>query len=150
MNNLVTTLSRISFNRHLGYLIIRIALGAIFLTHGFHKVETIDQTMAMFSHMGFYPWVGAFIGWLEVIGGLMLVLGVATRVIGVVLGIEMAVAVFTTGFGRGFGGVEFEVLLSAVALGVALMGSGRYSVFPLECEDCGAVVCDDDTCVIAS
>jgi putative oxidoreductase len=87
--------------------------------------------------------VGIFIAWLEVIGGLCLILGIATRFFGVVFAIEMLVAIFLTGVGRGYQSHEMELFLVLVSLGIALAGSGRYSLWKMECNECGGMLCDE-------
>ena len=105
-------------------------MGILFFTHGLMKVQTLSNTTAMFAHFGFYPWVGFLIAWLEVIGGLALILGIATRIFGLLFGIEMFVAaVFVVGFGRG---INTEFVLMLIMFGIMLAGSGNYSVFKME------------------
>ena len=142
----VNGVSRIFYQRSLGLLILRVSTGLIFFLHGWMKVNNLAQTVAMFGHMGFPGWVAYFIAWLEVLGGLALVLGVLTRFFGAVFTIEMLVATFVVGFGRGLG---LEFYLAMVSLAIALTGSGAFSVFPMECDNCGAVLCDGEVCVPA-
>lgn len=146
MITVINRASRFFYNRALGLLLIRVAIGALFLTHGWMKVMSIPMVMVMFTHFGFAPWVAYFIAWLEVIGGLALILGVATRVFAILFGIEMLVATLLIGFGRGLG-VEF--ILALVSFGLALTGSGAYSIFKMECDNCGGMVCDGNVCVVA-
>ncbi|HUY62505.1 MAG TPA: DoxX family protein [Candidatus Paceibacterota bacterium] len=141
----INALSRFFYERALGLLVLRVATGLIFFLHGWAKVNDMMQTVGMFSHMGFPVWVAYFIGWLETIGGLALILGIATRFFGVVFGIEMLVATFVVGFGRGLG---IEFYLAAVSFAIALMGSGRFSVFSMECERCGGMLCDGESCAV--
>ncbi|HVW82593.1 MAG TPA: DoxX family protein [Candidatus Paceibacterota bacterium] len=135
----MNSLARFFYQRDLGLLLLRVSTGLIFLLHGWMKVNDLAMTAGMFAHMGFPLWVGYFIAWLEVIGGLALILGVATRFFGVVFGIEMLVATFIVGFSRGLG---LEFYLAAVSFAIALAGSGRFSIYPLECRACGALVCE--------
>ncbi len=150
MRMLINSTSRFFYNRSLGILLIRVMAGLIFLSHGWMKVETISHVVVMFAGLGFWPWVGYVIAWLEVVGGLALILGVATRVFGVLFGIEMLVAAFLVSAPRGFNAMGFELLLAAVSFGTALMGSGRYSVFKMECSTCGGMLCNGSTgvCVV--
>ena len=144
MITVINQTSRYFYRRDLGLLLIRLALGLLFFTHGLMKVQELSQVAAMFAHLGFFPWVGFFIAWLELIGGLALILGVATRLFAVVFGIEMLVAAIIVGFSRGIG---LELILSIVSFGLALLGSGRYSVFKMECANCGGMLCDGNSCV---
>jgi putative oxidoreductase len=124
--------SRALYDPSLGIFLIRLMLGLIFLTHGWAKVVALSQTMEFFAHLGIWPVVGVFIGWLEVVGGLALIIGVATRFFGLLFGIEMIVAALLVGAARGFMGMEVELLLAACSLGIVFIGSGKYSVYKME------------------
>ena len=146
MISMINRATRFVLNRSLGLLLIRLALGILFFTHGLMKVQALSQVSAMFVHFGFFPWVGFFIAWLEVIGGLALILGIATRLFAFLFGIEMLVATFLIGFSRGIG---IELILALVSIGLMFAGSGRYSVYKMECNNCGALLCDaEGTCVV--
>jgi uncharacterized membrane protein YphA (DoxX/SURF4 family) len=126
MNSLEATITRVFHNHSFGVFLIRVALGLLFFTHGLMKVQQLSMAEAMFVHFGFFPWVGFFIAWLEVIGGLALVLGIATRFFGLVFGIEMLVATFLIGFAQG---ISIELLLCLVSFSLMFIGSGRLSVY---------------------
>ncbi|KND49368.1 MAG: hypothetical protein AB203_03155 [Parcubacteria bacterium C7867-008] len=132
MKTLIHRTSRRFYDPSLGIFFIRLMVGLIFLTHGWHKVVALSQTMAMFSNLGMWPVVGVFIGWLEVVGGLALITGIATRFFGIVFAIEMVAAALLVGAARGFSGMEFELLLAACSLGIVFIGSGKYSVYKME------------------
>ncbi|MBA3789390.1 DoxX family protein [Patescibacteria group bacterium] len=142
MITVINRASRFFYNRSFGLLLIRVAIGVLFFTHGLSKVQSLSMVSAMFVHFGFFPWIGFLIAWLEVIGGLALILGVATRVFAVLFGIEMLVATLLIGFSRGLG-IEFTLML--VSFGLALTGSGRFSIFKMECNECGGLLCDGRT-----
>lgn len=125
MKKHIESMSKFWFRPALALTIVRIATGYVFLVHGLAKVSNIAGVIGMMAHFGLPGWIGVFIAWLEVIGGIALILGVATRAFGVALGIEMLVAILLTGFGRGFGPHEFEMVLGINALALALAGSGR-------------------------
>jgi putative oxidoreductase len=132
MKLLIHRASRRFYHPSLGIFLIRLFTGLIFLTHGWSKVVGLSMTMEMFSHLGMWPVIGIFIAWLEVIGGLALILGIATRFFGLLFAVEMVVAAIIVGAARGFAGMEFELLLAACSLGVVLIGSGTYSVYKME------------------
>ena len=142
----VNKMSRFWYQPSLGLLLIRVAVGAVFLAHGWMKIGNVGMVTGMLTHMGVVAptFFGPFISWLEVIGGLMLIFGILTRVAGVALGIEMVFAVFLTGIGSGFGPHEMEILLMAGSFGIALMGSGRYALYKMECDNCAGMLCKSD------
>jgi len=149
---MLNRISRVSYNRSLGLLLVRVFTGAVFVSHGWQKIENLQGVTGMMAHLGVVAPVviGPFIAYIEVIGGLMLILGIATRVAGVVLGIEMLAAVFLTGVGRGFGAHEFELLLMATSFGIVLIGSGRFSLYRMECKNCGGLTCKGGGLCIAN
>ncbi|MDE2213245.1 MAG: DoxX family protein [Patescibacteria group bacterium] len=135
-------LSRACYDKGLGLLLIRVIAGLIFTVHGWEKWQNIDSTIRLMAllNLGGAP-TAYFIASLELLGGIALILGVFTRVFGVLFGIEMAVAAIIAGAPRGFGGYEFEMLLSAVSFGLALAGSGKFSLLKMECAHCGGILC---------
>jgi putative oxidoreductase len=68
----------------------------------------------------------------ELTGGAALILGALTRIVTLLLPIEMLVAMFVVHIDNGFfamnNGFELVLLLGGVALGLFLTGPGRYSV----------------------
>jgi putative oxidoreductase len=79
----------------LGLLLLRVALGVIFIYHGYPKLfgHTRDA-MQSFTHMGFPGYFVYIAGVIEFFGGCMLVAGLFTRVAGLLLAIEMAVGLW--------------------------------------------------------
>ena len=96
----------------------------------------------MFVGFGLPAATGAFIAWLEVLGGLALVLGIFTRVFGLIFGVQMVVAFFLTGgLATGYKPHELEIMLMLLSFGVTLVGSGRFALYSGECPRCGAYMC---------
>ncbi len=147
MKILVNKTSRFFYNPAFGLLLIRVSAGIIFLTHGWLKVQNLGGTVAMLGHFGIAPLLVYFISWLEVIGGVALIVGVATRIFGFLFGIEMLVATLLIGFGRGIG-LEFVLML--ISFGIMLTGSGKYSIYKMECRHCGGMLCNGEagTCTV--
>lgn len=120
----------------LGLLIARLALGVIFTMHGWQKFHqwTISGVEASFTQMGIpgAAIAAPIVTILELLGGILLILGVATRLIGVLLVCDMAGAIMFAHGAAGFfvdeGGYEYVVVLGAVALALAFTGAGIYSI----------------------
>ncbi len=139
--------SRWCKNRALGLLLIRAAIGMVFFAHGWMKMQNMDMAEAMFIGFGFPAWVAVAIAWLEVIGGIALVLGVMTRLFAKLFVIVMIVAFFVTGgISTGYFAHEMELVLFLGSLGILFAGSGRYSLWACECHNCGAMNCKDGNC----
>src|SRR5260221_984132 len=89
--------------RPIGLLVLRIALGAIFLTHGYPKLVRPNLEMQhMFTQHGLPAQFVYVAGILESFGAALLVLGLFTRPAALLLAIEMAVSILK---GHSTGGI---------------------------------------------
>jgi putative oxidoreductase len=118
-----------------GATLLRLALGTIMLAHAYLKfaVFGLDGTSAFFAANGFPGWTAWPVAFAELGGGLLLLLGVHTRLVALGLAPIMLGAV-ATHWKAGFyftsqnGGWEFPALL-LVLLGVqALLGDGAFAL----------------------
>ncbi|GMA31515.1 DoxX family protein [Litorihabitans aurantiacus] len=120
----------------IGLLLARVVLGAVMIAHGAQKVFsfTLSGTAASFEEMGvpLASVAGPGLALLELVGGVAIVLGAATRVIGVLFALAMVGAIAIVHLEAGFfasdGGYELVLLLAGVAGALALTGAGRWSV----------------------
>ncbi|MEU2257950.1 DoxX family protein [Nocardia xishanensis] len=122
----------------IGLLILRVVFGGLLAAHGAQKLfgwfsgYGWDATTAMFENMGYNPGklFGTLAGLTEIVGGLMLVLGVLTPLAAaIVLGTMLNAINATWGPGLfGQGGWEMPLLFGAVAATLAFTGSGKFSV----------------------
>lgn len=120
----------------LGLLLLRIVVGAVFAAHGAQKIfeYTIPGTIGSFTGMGVpFPEIAApVVAFVELIGGVLLIAGVLTKVVAVLLAVDMIVALITVhlpaGLWVGDGGYEFVAVLGVAALALAFTGAGRYSL----------------------
>ncbi len=136
---------RMLYKPSLGLLLIRVGTGLVFLMHGWGKFQNMDGANGFFSSMGFPMGTATFVGGLEVIGGIALILGILPRVFAILFAITMAVAIYATGFfANGYKQHELEIVLLLLSLGVAFAGSGRWSLWAVECRNCGGMTCKDD------
>ncbi len=113
-------------------LLLRCALGAIFMARGYPKLFTqTAQAMQFFQHVGFPTCAVYGIGVLEVFGGAMLIVGLGTRVVGLLLAGEMAVAIWKVKMTHGIYGLrdyELELTLATAAFTLASLGAGLFSL----------------------
>ena len=117
--------------RSWGLTILRVAVGIVFLAHGWQKVFTfgIHGVQGMLAHMGFpYPAFFAPVSMgVEFLGGIALILGLLTLWAAILLAINMAVAIMKVHLPHGFflpGGYEFAFTLFAANVALALAGPG--------------------------
>ncbi|PZF57796.1 hypothetical protein DEJ23_06565 [Curtobacterium sp. MCSS17_008] len=119
----------------IGLTALRIVLGVVFIAHGAQKfTQGIPGVAQGFAGMGvpLAEVAAPVVAGLELVGGALLVLGVATRVVGLLLAVDMVVAGLlahaTAGFFAQDGGFEYVLVLAVASLAVALTGPGRWSV----------------------
>ena len=111
----------------------RVALGALFIVHGWPKIKDPKQTIAFVKGTGF-PGGAVFavlFTLLEFFGGIALVLGFLTQVVAALIAAEMvATTIFSkTKLGKKLVlGYELDVAYLVIALLVALIGAGPWSV----------------------
>ena len=79
-------------------MIIRLMAGGVFFWEGILKFVYVNQGVGRFTKLGIpFPLVTAtFVGWLEIVGGLLLMLGLGTRLMTIPFIIEMLVAMLST------------------------------------------------------
>lgn len=115
----------------LGLLFLRLGLGAIFISHGYAKLTNIHNWMVNFQHMGF-PYYFAYIaGIFEFFGGIMLVAGLFTSIAGLILAVEMSVAILRVHLPLGpitqIRNYEFPMALAVGSFALATLGAGLIS-----------------------
>jgi putative oxidoreductase len=120
----------------LGLLVVRLALGGVMIAHGVQKafLNGVPATQQGFAGMGApLPEVtGVLVTLLELGGGVLVVLGLATRVVALLYGATMVGAALLVHLPNGFyaaaGGWELVGLLAVLCLALVVSGAGRYSV----------------------
>jgi putative oxidoreductase len=116
----------------LGLLILRVALGLIFIYHGYPKLVRADAMMRQFFIQHGFP--GYFVGLagiLECVGGGLLLVGLFTRPAALLLAAEMAIAIWKVKMVHGVFAVneyQFELALAAACVALATVGAGSLSV----------------------
>lgn len=123
-------------NPSLGITFIRVIVGITFFMHGWQKLFTngIDGVGGFFGSVGIpAAAVAAFVvTFLELLGGIALIIGLGTRLVSAAFVIEMIVALFAVHLPNGFfvsnGGYELVLLLGVASAGIALAGPGLFAV----------------------
>jgi putative oxidoreductase len=117
----------------LGLLLLRAALGVIFIFHGYPKLFTsTHQTMQFFEHSGLPGYFVYVAGVFEFFGGIMLIVGLFTRLAALLLAGEMFVALwkvhglFTNPMA--VDNYQFPLVVAAGAFALATLGAGLISI----------------------
>jgi putative oxidoreductase len=123
-------------SRSWGLTVLRVIVGIVFLVHGSQKVFGFGYhgVTGMFAHMGIpLPGVSAAIVMgVEFVGGIALILGLATRLAASLNAIDMIVAILMVHLKNGFSaqgnGYEYPLTLLGATICLALAGSGAASM----------------------
>lgn len=120
----------------LGRLILRLTLGILVLLHGlsklFNGIGGIESMLTAQGLPAFFAW-GAYLG--EVVGPILVILGIYNRLGALLIAINMVVAILLAHMGQLFllsntGGWQLELqgmfLFTAIAL--IFLGAGAYSL----------------------
>lgn len=119
--------------------LVRAATGLFYVPHGLQKLfgfwdGGLPKYAPFFAKLGFEPgmlWVG-YIGSLELFGGLMLALGLLTRLVAAQFCVFMALGAFYVTIRRGYfwtgGGMELSLYLLLICLAILIRGGGAWSV----------------------
>lgn len=118
------------YKKELGALIVRVVLGVIFAVHGIVKFQDgISNTVGWFESIGLPGFLAYGVASVEIIGGLLLIIGLATRIVAGVFLLLLAGAIITVKLAVGFvNGYEFDLALMAMAAFLAMAGSELFAV----------------------
>ncbi len=115
-------------------LVLRLAVGAVFIVHGYSKVVDVAAFEGMLASISvplpaFFAWVVTLV---ELLGGAALILGLLTHWAAKLIAIDMLVAILLIHWKNGFmvsgGGAEFALVLFAAAVALTITGAGKWSV----------------------
>lgn len=119
----------------LAALVLRLTLGTVLVAHGLLKflVFSLPGTAGFFASVGFPGWSAYLVAPFEVLGGVALIVGwqstvVALASVPVLLGAAWVHAGNGWLFTNAKGGWEYPVVLVLLAVAVALLGDGAYSL----------------------
>jgi len=113
-------------------LILRIAVGATFLAHGWPKIKNLKATQENFGNMGFKPgklW-GTIAAVLEFVGGIFLIAGFFTMLVALLfVGEFFVITIWQIRRGAKFyEGWEIDTLIFAIVIMLFAVGAGPYSL----------------------
>jgi putative oxidoreductase len=124
----------------LGLLVLRVAVGAVFVGHGAQKGfgsfggPGFAGASGFIGSLGFWParfWAALAVGG-ELLAGVLLLLGLVMPLAAVLVVASMAVAIAKVHAPKGFsvqnGGYEYNLILAIAVLALAAIGPGAYSL----------------------
>ena len=116
----------------LALVVLRAVLGAVMIGHGSHKVYGhLQEFTGFIGSLGIPAWLGYVSAFTEFAGGILLLLGLFTRIVAFAMLIDMAVAIAKVHWKHGFmgaGGYEFPLALLAIAFALIFFGAGPISI----------------------
>jgi putative oxidoreductase len=120
----------------IGKLVLRLTAGGLLLFHGIHKLlNGIAPIKAMVAAHNIPDVVayGVYLG--EIVGPILVILGLFSRIGGGLIVINMLIAILLAGTASLFSlnvmggyGLELEAFYLLTALAVVLLGAGRYGI----------------------
>lgn len=122
--------------------VLRLSLGGMYIAHSLilkHLTYSLPGTAQFFESLGLPAALAYLTFWAELVGGALLVAGVATRwvsaaLVPILLGALWAHAGNGWVFSAQNGGWEYPLFLIAASLVQALLGDGRYALSSLRKE----------------
>ncbi len=118
--------------RPVSLLFIRLVVGTIFIVHGYEKYQHgFAATSQMMVHLKLPAFFGYVAIALELGGGIFVLLGLLTRLVGLLQAGEMLVAIGAAHLSHGIAAVhyyEFPLALCAAALAIGTFGAGPLSL----------------------
>ncbi|WP_134701353.1 DoxX family protein [Ammoniphilus sp. YIM 78166] len=118
-----------SKNMEIALFVIRITLGIVFFAHGLQKVQGVEGIVGFFGSLGLPGFMAYAVAGIELIGGLILILGLGTRVVSGLFILIMLGAIFKVKLSAGFlGGYELDFALLGMALALAISGNKLWSL----------------------
>jgi len=116
----------------LALLLLRVVIGAIFVQQGYIKLfVSRAMFLKLFPSWGFPAYFAYLIGALELFGGILVILGVATRLVGLMFAIEMGVAFAKVHLRHDWGDPHTTGLVLLLGVGsfvLAAVGADAFSV----------------------
>ena len=124
----------------IGLLLIRLVIGVLFIGHGAQKLfgwfggYGLKGTGGWFESIGMKPGVTVALmaGLTELVGGVLFALGLVTPLGGIMIAATMVIAIAKVHGANGLwstsNGYEYNLVLLAVTIGIALVGPGQYAL----------------------
>jgi putative oxidoreductase len=127
-------------------LLARLIIGGIFVYAGWMKVSAMAMTVGYFASMGIPAFLAYAVGYLELIGGVLLVIGFWAEIAALVLAVIMAVAVYYS-FPGGFAMFGTPLAVFAGLMLISVSGAGKWAI-GCKCGSCTTCKVGNGTCSV--
>jgi putative oxidoreductase len=114
-----------------GALLMRLVLGISMAVHGYQKViphGAQNHYAHYIAGFGLPSWLGYVSAYVEFAGGILLILGLFTRLAAALTAINMLTAFVLVGIHQGFGIYNYILALAALAIMLTFYGAGTLSL----------------------
>lgn len=112
-----------------GPLPIRILVGVTLIAHGLPKFYDMPGTQGFFGSLGLPGELAVAIALLEVVVGIVIIVGLLTRIAAGLVVLEMIGITLHVKISKGFvGGYELDLLIMAICISLFVTGPGRISL----------------------
>ena len=116
----------------LALFFVRLTLGAIMVSHGYHKVFGGLHHHAQFvASLGLPAWTAYLSAFTEFFGGLLVLVGLFTRAAAFAICIDLGVAIAKVHWHNGLsgnGGFEFPLAVATLAFALIFFGGGAIAM----------------------
>lgn len=119
----------------IGKVILRVVFGLTFFIHGLDKFQAgIAGTAGYFDSIGIPGFMAYIVAVIELVGGLVMIFGLGTRIVSVLFALIMIGAIFTAKLPLGFlgngqmAGYELDLLLLAISIYFIFANASRFSL----------------------
>jgi putative oxidoreductase len=116
----------------LALVVIRLALGAVMLAHGYQNTfHHLHDHVRMVASLGIPAWLGYVSAYAELLGGVLILAGFLTRPAALAICIDLLVAIWKVHWRNGLTGehgYEFPLALVALAFALIFFGAGPISI----------------------
>ena len=116
-------------------LVLRLVLGTIMVAHGYHKVfGGLHHHAQTVANLGFPAWTGYLSAFAEFLGGLLILIGLFSRVAAFAICIDLLVAIWKVHWNNGLigspdhPGIEFPMAAAAIAFALIFFGGGAIAL----------------------
>ena len=115
-------------------LLLRLVLAGIMIAHGWAKFHAMHQQTQFVHSLGMPGWFAYLSLAAEFGGGILLLIGLLTRLASLIILLDMLVAILKVHLPNGFlgapgrPGYEYPLALAAIAVVLMLVGGGAFSL----------------------